>query len=252
MAAWKHTRYWSGGPFYELYRRFARAEGPGYEGQPEDCANISILLLVEFAAQQGLALTFTGPDGTLYCSKATERHPSDARWLQDYSWGDKDAFIQVVRAQIGSKTLVERNTLVNPVGPQAGDLMLQAGHTALVLDWYAPGRTHRRAADTTSGVSSLFPGPDEAKKPLNQMRSFRADSRDDPGRSDPKGRFDYLNYRGMGVDDQPIKQKAELTYNASVTELEGSGVEFRKYDVGVLDDWSDWDGTGAPPRRQAK
>lgn len=252
MAAWKHTKYWSVGSTYEQYRRFVRAEGPSYEGRTEDCADISMLLLVEFASQSGLPVTFTGGDGAIYCSKATQQHPSDPRYFHTYSWSDKEGFTKAVRARIGSKTLYEHNTEPNPVGPEAGDLMLQVGHAALVLDWYAPGRAHPRAKDALAGLIPVFPGPDEAKRQLDTTRYFRGDPKEDPKSTDPKGRFDYLNHRGVGVDAQHIKQKAELIYAASVSDIAGQGFEFRRYTSEVLDDWSDWDGVSAPPRRLPK
>jgi hypothetical protein len=54
--------------------------------------------------------------------------------------------------------------------------------------------------------------------------------------------FDYLNHRGV---DKP---KAELIYFASARQPRDEGFEFRMYGAKVLDNWSDWDGQGIPPR----
>jgi hypothetical protein len=275
MAAWNHSKTigWNDA-VYADYRKYVTAKAPSFRGTKDvDCADLSITLLINFAADRGLAVTFEDVDGWRYISKADfacgplERYlafePSGpttktrARSLVPPWTGNKELFITYVRKNIQTKSLWSRNTEVNRLGPQAGDLMMRfrttwtgsvdAGntHTALVYKVYSAGVSHPKANDF--GVPN-FPGHEAAKKDFNQTEYFRGTVYSSAHVTlyrvpDHDAHFDYLNSRS---DD---KRNAELIYFANARQLhDDDGFEFRMYGKNVLDNWSDWDGQGFPPR----
>jgi hypothetical protein len=243
MAAWKHWQYWNPGT-YQAYRKYVIDRAPLFKGRVDlDCADITLVLLIEFAADRGLPVTFWDNDQVRYPSKGTRQTPSSQRLLSTRSWKNKGEYIEAVTHRIGAKSLVNENTEKNPRGPQPGDLMVKVDHAALVIQVYPPGITHPRARDKRIPV---FPGHDQARLQLNQTEYFRQEIPGPevyhPNEIDCETHFDYLNHRGFG------KERAELIYYTRVSEMRSQGFEFRMYKSGVLDNWLDWDGLGDPSR----
>jgi hypothetical protein len=236
MAAWKHFAYWDIDK-YRQYRSYVEAKALRYKGRTEDCADISILLLIDFASEQGLPLTFWDNNQVRYPSKGTRQTPMPL--LRGKTWSDKKAYVEAVTKRIGSKSLVDHNTVKNPLGPQPGDLMVKADHTALVFGVLKNGATHPKAYDRTI---PLFPGGVIAQTQLNQLEYVRSRVSQDH-RGCPQTYIDYLNHRGEGN-----KQRAELIYYADTSEAELRPFEFRMYKPGVIDNWIDWNGSDDPPR----
>src|ERR1044072_7550407 len=75
MPAWNHTSTWTS-QYYEAYRKYVKVSAAALKGRLEDCADLSMLLIVEFAAQQGLPLTFTDNQDIYYSSKADGQYPT--------------------------------------------------------------------------------------------------------------------------------------------------------------------------------
>jgi hypothetical protein len=233
MAAWKHYRTWDP-KTYQAYRKYVGQMAPRYRGKEHlDCADLSIILLIKFAAEQGLPVTFWDNDQVRYISKGTRQTPEDPRVLRTRDWKNEDVYTEAVLSRVGAKALVQHNTVINPRGPETGDLMAKLDHAALVFAVYPPSVIHRKTLDKRIPV---FPGHDIAKKQLNQTEYIRTPE------TTPWPYIDYLNHRGFG------KERAELMYHASAQKMEDEGFEFRMYKPGVIDNWIDWNGIDDPPR----
>lgn len=216
MPAWKTRNQWSA-EYYEGYRQFVAWHAPLLRGRTEDCADLSMLLIVNFAEAEGLPLSFTDNNGVLYRSEASEPAPKLKTF--DRSWSSKDSYYKTVTNRLDCRALFRYNTVRNPRGPAPGDLMLKDDHAALIFAVHRPGVEHPEAADPSIPV---FPGRDKARLQLDQTRYFRSSE------SDPNVlHFDYLNHRGEG------KQRAELIYYADNSVLDG-GFQFRMYGPTVL------------------
>jgi hypothetical protein len=276
MPAWQHTKLWSDSGMYQNYRQYVKKTVPNaptgvFEGAHEDCADLSIRLLIDFAEQSGLPVTFRDVSGWRYISKAERAYgPPDSNidlghpqtMIQSFKTGDREAdgtlvpwftkgdFTKMVMENIQTKSLWELNTTENPSGPDPGDLMMRYGgihryhHTALVLDVYAPYATHPQ---WNNPHIPDFPGADAAEKQKNVTRYFMG-TKDKDGRTayrtpDMWWHFDYLNSRG------DAKRNAELIYFANESQLRDDDFEFRVYSDSVIDNWNDWDGRGVPPSR---
>jgi hypothetical protein len=231
-----------------------------------------LTLLIDFAAQNGLAVTFQDVDDWRYISKADSAFKPVTRYLSyDTSppqvktkaearfpnWhGNKEAFAITVRQFIQTKSLWKNNTERNQVGPGPGDLMMifetgaggrvTENHTALVYRVYPPGRSHVKWNDYSV---PNFPGPDAAKADFNQTEYFKGTvfqgSQVTISRMpDTDTHFDYLNSRA------DAKRNAELIYFSNAWQaVNQDGFEFRKYSSNVTDNWFDWkDGEAFPPR----
>lgn len=236
MAAWNHYKYWDS-QMYEEYRKFVARDAPKFRGNEKlDCADISIILLINFAASNGLPTTFWDNNQVRYISKGTRQAPEDSRLLRTREWKDKDDYTKAVLERIGSKALVLHNTVVNPRGPEIGDLMAKMDHTALVFDVRPMKGISPKVSDTKIPV---FPGPDIAKTQLHQTEYIRSRTSTAPV---CQQHIDYLNHRGYG------KEMAELMYEADVQEMKDQRFEFRMYKPGVIDNWIDWNGMDDPPR----
>jgi hypothetical protein len=222
MPAWPKTASWTA-EAYSAYRGYVRKNGPGLKGRTEDCSKLSILLLVEFAAGQGLPITMQADSGIYYCSMDDKQYP-DQFFGDVLSWTSKDEFYDALKRRINAKSLYNKNTVINPSGPQPGDLMLTTGHAALVIDVYPPAVLHPKVNDKTIPD---FPGPDVAKTELNQLEYFKSRT------LDGTVHFDYLNHRGQGG-----KEKAELLYYAKVDAMKAYGFEFRMFNDLVKQDRS--------------
>src|SRR3712207_3708469 len=73
MPAWKHSDVndctaWE---TYGNYRKYVGSKGADMRWREEDCANLSMSLLIDFAAEHGLTLTFEDNAGRRYISKAS-------------------------------------------------------------------------------------------------------------------------------------------------------------------------------------
>ena len=116
-------------------------------------------------------------------------------------------------------------------------------HTAIVFRVYNIGELHPRWDDKSVPD---FPGPDKAKSDGTGTEYFKGTVGDSGATAfrfvDGDTHFDYLNHRGS---DKP---NAELIYYASKRQALAEGFQFRVYSPQALDNWSDWDGKGVPPR----
>jgi hypothetical protein len=261
MPAWNHKNRWSD-KFYETYRNYVADRAPQLMGTKDvDCADLSITLLVEFAAKNSLPVTFIDADKFLLCSKSD--HPwkpmlgdncgPDTYSQKPGNWSSADQFITWIRKYIQVKSLYLYNTIKNNSGPQSGDLLMRYKtllgkttfhHAALIFAVYLPGTKHPKAGDASI---SDYPGDDEAMKQHDVTQYFKG-TLNDSGKTAYRGpdsyiHFDYLNSRG---DD---KRNAELIYYANATQLVKDDFEFRMYSPGVLDNWDDWHDTKSPPPR---
>lgn len=192
-----------------------------------------MVLMIEFAAANGLPVTFWDNDMVRYVSKGTRQTPESKKVLGTKTWSNKAEYIKAVTHRVGAKSLVIQNSVPNPGGPEPGDLMAKVDHAALILNVYPLGRDHPRAADKSIPI---FPGHDRAVHERSQTEYFRE------AESKPDTHIDYLNHRGYG------KEKAEIIYFASATEMRQQGFQFLMYAPGVMDNWMDWSGVGDPPR----
>ncbi|MEZ5425759.1 MAG: hypothetical protein R2747_05805 [Pyrinomonadaceae bacterium] len=261
MPAWNHTQTWTIG-HYDAYRKYVKFNAPTLKGRVEDCADLSMLLMVEFAASQGLPLTFTDNQGIRYSSKDSGQYPKsgfsvhydsvdvptggvsvgprgevgweysrvqipniDYTFGSEYSWKNKDEYYTAVKNRINSGVLYEKNTVVNNHGPQSGDLLLSDSHAGLVIDSYPPGVGHPKAGDTT--IKSWV-DQETALREINVLEYFR----DNHGVINEENRlkvhFDYLNHRGSK------KPKAEIIYFRRAEDARNDGFEFRQYNSSVL------------------
>ena len=275
MPAWQHTSQWTSA-MYDKYRKYAEttvktASYGVFEGAHEDCADLSIRLLIDFAAQSGLPLTFRDVSGWRYISKADRAfgppeapydlgHPktqivrfeTDGRVADATAvpWLSKDDFTKVVQENIQTKSLWNFNTQESPNGPDPGDLLMRFGgihryhHTALVFSVYAPFAIHR---EWRNSAIPDFPGSDDAEKQTHVTRYFMGTT-DDDGKTlyrnaDMWWHIDYLNSRG------DAKRNAEIIYFANENQFRAEDYEFRMYSDTVTENWNDWNGFGVPPRR---
>jgi hypothetical protein len=235
MAAWNHTSYWDQAK-YQLYRGYVSEQAPLWRGHRGlDCADLSTVFVIHFAFLYGLPVTFWGMDRVRYISKGERQTP--AATFFNKTWLSRDEYISAVLDRLNTQAVWTRNTIGNPRGPQPGDLMIGYGsglhHTALVYRVYAPGAPHPRAGDPTVPD---FPGDEEAIAQAHQTEYFRS------RQPDANVHVDYLNYRSRRKD------RAELIYFASVADMRSQGLEFRQWKPGVIDNWTDWNGRGDPPR----
>ncbi|HEY7336131.1 MAG TPA: hypothetical protein VH639_14675 [Bryobacteraceae bacterium] len=253
MAAWRHFKYWKKDT-YKHYRGFVAQNAEKYAGSRLDCADLSMTLMIDFAAAQGLCLTFTDLNGIRYISKATRQHPAGLK-----SWGSsRDEYTKAVLDRLSAKSLLRKNTISNPRGPAPGDLILKEDHAALVYRDYPPGVSHPRAdqygepSPAFPAAIPQFPGNERARTELNRLIYFRnrppiygplrsAGEEADRDRAAKIAHIDYLNHRGEG------KEGAELILFASVPEITGLGFGFFSYSSSVIDNWEDWNGEGDPP-----
>lgn len=266
MPAWEHKYGWQQS-VYDRYRLFVRDSAVNLEGDEHDCADLSIMLIVQFAAKHNLCLTFRdGVDG-FYISKASGLISGPIGGPYELSdkitWGSLDEYLHVVQKRTSAKDLVQRNTRVNDAGPTAGDLMLRykastrwywdnsEGHAALVFYYYDIGVACEEEVKNDKVKYPSFPGDDAARAQTQQTKYFRGDvdangvtiSRELKPPFDKDLHFNYLNSRSNK------KRNAELIYFANASQLKADGFDFYEYNLLVTDNWKDWDGEGVPPTR---
>src|SRR5262245_40225515 len=82
MAAWDHwnARGWTL-DYYGAYRKVVGKTPPRLRRSTEDCADLSMKILIYFAAQAGLPVTFEDNDGIHYSSRA-----DFAIFKRSFSW----------------------------------------------------------------------------------------------------------------------------------------------------------------------
>ncbi len=281
MAAWIHwnPKGWDDDTYNKGYRAYVSKYAAELRGREEDCADLSMYLLIRFAMAMGLPVTFQDVDGWRYMSKADRAFGPGHRTFGSFTFDVEPArwpaaplqgwlaFYKVVMKYIQTKSLFQLNTEPSKVGPQPGDLMIRYTeslghadnhHTALVYEVYSPGALHPKWQDRTIPD---FPGNYPALDVFHQTEYFRGttkpskyqifgsvyadDNVTDPNlgrKPDTDVHFDYLNSRA------DKKRNAELIYFANARQFREDGFQFFKYGKNVLDNWSDWDGKGSPPR----
>jgi len=268
MAAWTHYATWDGNnrKVYATYRKYVTQNAPGRRSTKDlDCSDLSITLIIEFAAKYGLPVTFKDAEGAFYSSKARSaivpktsgydgagagagapRYDEDTR-----VWDNSEKFLAVVRDKLQTKSLYLYNMELNsPSGPDSGDLMIRYRtkwfgtkvdqkntHTALVYQSYAPGAPH--LLENRKDVPS-FPGRDQANSQPN-TEYFRGTVDASTGVTtyrapDMDTHFDFLN------SPADRKRIAELIYFANARQLRDEGFEFYRFKEGVVDNFADWNG----------
>ena len=225
MPAWEHRNRWYSGNYYEAYREYVAVNAPRLPYHPahkkEDCADLSMLLLIEFAARHFLTIELQDNDGRRYNSQ--EDGSGSLKW---WNWWE---FYEAVKQRIGARSLFMKNTV--PAGntgttPRPGDLLLNATHCALVWAVYPPGVSHPRIHDSKL---SNFPGHEAALEDFNRQEYFKGTTLPYPSdvtahrAPDSDVHFDYLNSRGNA------KRNAELIYFANARQAVEAGFSFREY-----------------------
>ncbi len=243
MPAWQHGKKWDNAA-YLGYRRHVGKRAPELRGRSEDCADLSMLLLIEYASQEGLPVSLQDNDGNRYRSTTnyTSYEVGGAAGVlfavtgmggikKTVSWQNADQFYQAVRQRIGAKALYGPNTVANYGPPAPGDLMLTETHCALVYKVYAPGERHPQSSNTNI---PNFPGPATAKEQFNVTEYFKGTVEPQYGMTfhrepDKEYHFDYLNSRSKH------KRNAELLYFANATQTRADGFLFCTYAPSVLE-----------------
>ena len=256
MPAWNDFNTWNGYT-YNGYMQFVASQAPRYRGSTEDCADLSVKLLIDYAEINRLPVSFWSMFDVLYSSRASHQWPEV--WPPhslSLSWSDKRSFYSAVKRRIDSKSLLEKNTfpIKNSADVWPGDLMLKKDHTAIVFAVYPPGATHPflQRADIPD-----FPSPEKAASQLDVLEYFRTartttnNLRSIPPSEMKKVHVDYLNHRGEAYPEgAPKKQKAELIYFADADDMVNTfQLNYRRLGPKtVLNNWTDWKGNDAPPR----
>ena len=267
MAAWTHFATWDGNnrKVYATYRKYVTQNAPGRRSTKDlDCSDLSITLIIEFAAKYGLPVTFKDAEGAIYSSKARSALvPTTSgydgagagagapRYAEAATvWDTSEKFTTVVRDKLQTKSLYLYNMELNSTsGPDPGDLMIRYStkwfgmkvdqkntHTALVYQSYAPSVPH--LLENRKDVPS-FPGRDQANSQPNTeyfrgtvdgsgVTAYRA--------ADMDTHFDYLN------SPADKKRIAELIYFANARQLKDEGFDFYRFRSGVVDNLAGWDG----------
>ncbi len=225
MPAWTHYNRWYDANYYDDYRYFVSWHAPSLARHPEykkqDCADLSMLLLIQFAADNHLTVELQDNNG--------RRYRSEEEGGGSLKWRNQTEFYQAVKQRIGASSLHLRNTV--PSGqtgktPRPGDLLLNSTHCAIVFAVYAPGVPHPRWDDQKL---PSFPGPDKAMADFNGQEYFKGTTVPYPQDvtahrgPDDDYHFDYLNSRGNA------KRNAELIYFANARQAVEAGFSFREY-----------------------
>ena len=233
MPGWKHFTRWNEIAWHS-YRKYVAVNAPGLIGSKEDCADLSMFLLIDFARQNGLPVTLEDNDKNRYSSQDDQAiyfapgYPTD---LHIANWEDSwEKFYDIVKQRIGAKALFRRNTVWNPAGPAPGDLLLNETHCALVFRVYPPGARHPHADN--SKIPN-FPGDLTAKEQFHTQEYFLGTTTPYFGvtqhrNADTDFHFDYLNSRSNS------KRNAELIYFANARQALQAGFVFCQYSAGVL------------------
>ena len=242
MAAWVHRYGWNADAYYR-YRKYVMAQAPSYEKSDRDCADLSITLLIEFAAGHGLCVTFMDSKGGIYISKATglvQGSPGGKYELDDDITVDlKDEFLTTVRKRTSAWDLFYHNSRTNEYGPVPGDLMLRAkakddSHAAPESSAPTPGQPAYPVYKDEVGYPNFPGGGDVAMKDYNQTRYFRGDvdadgSRSPASRRPRSTRNGHSNYPGRA--EQEAECRAPST-SPTPCQMRADGFDFRVFPVG--------------------
>src|SRR5438309_1872353 len=100
MPAWEHSTTWGwNSKTYYMYRKYVMANAKALEKSDQDCADLSIQLLVYFAEDKKLCLTIRDAVGGMYISKAPGLIRGSARDYElddDITWSTKDEYLNWV------------------------------------------------------------------------------------------------------------------------------------------------------------
>jgi len=131
MAAWTHTQYWTKNSYADC-RNFVKQNARNFEGDTRDCADLSLLLLIKFAATHQLPVTFFDATGLAYLSKSSQPWPMSKfePYRHDLTWNNEQEYTDNVRRRINASMLLKFNTEENPKGPEVGDLMIKKDKNA--------------------------------------------------------------------------------------------------------------------------
>lgn len=248
MPAWNATSTWDlkskGG-----YRQYVSSHAEAYRWQTQDCADLSMSLLIDYAEDNKLPLTFRNDDGWIYSSREDgSKWASESAFMKGSTniaaWKNKDEYKEAVWEHINVRDLWLYNTAVTNAGlfmPSPGDLLMiyekgwvgaSRHHCALIYRTYAPGAAHPKENDMKV---PNFPGGQTATNQGYVTEYFRGDTylgqegtftfSRRPGKD---WHFDYLNHRGVD------KKNAEILYFANAKDFKRYGFEFRMYTDDVL------------------
>lgn len=257
LAAWKHTNWWNDG-WKQKYRNFVSQHAKDYVKRPEDCATLTVMLLVDFAAKNGLPVTLRGQGGCLWISKSCQ------------FWKGKDDFYQrVTKGGKGQRGVHSYEVFNHNTGPDkkdeailSGDVGTKLGHAFLVVNAMKPGvlsAGQQRNLPTTSPAPTSQ--PTTARRPTSQPTTATAGvitakpwvqkwdevyAYSHPEKhffiyspsSTKEVRIDYLNHSGVGKRTAV----AEIKYNRLVSELKAAGFHFRFWHRIVFSNYKTWDG----------
>lgn len=226
MPAWRQTRSVWDDAAYRGYRTFVTTEAPRLRGNTSmDCADLSALLLIRYAAKQGLPLVFTDMDGIRYDSRLEQQDP--VRGWFPKTWKEQTAYENAVTDRIGTEALWSKNTTVNLLGPEPGDLMMKftgnnaIHHTALVYQVWLQGTAHPRVSDrSVPDFPADQPGREADEIAISQPNTEYFRDRD----PNSDVHIDYLNHRSKRKN-----AGAELIYFARVSPFVTDGYQFRRW-----------------------
>jgi len=247
MAAWNHSMQfgWDDRTIH-AYRFNVGIVAPNHRGDSEDCADLSMKFLINFAFMNGLGVSLRNQDGWVYSSRSDMAAPYSMNAVDSRNnsatWSNRDEFYAAVKRHINVRDLWQLNTTKNPFGPSPGDLLIiykktgifaSRHHAGIVCATFAAGKPHPRAKDTSIPD---YPGGDKAMDQKNVTEYFRGTTADHDEGSELSSRlpdenvhFDYLNSRG------DAKRNAELILFANAKDFQGYGFEFRIYSDTVFD-----------------
>ena len=109
MAAWRHYSTWTE-KTYESYRSYVGRMAPSKRGEKDDCADLSLDLMIDFASSNGLPLNFWDASGTVYASMALCPFDSDNKPRVTETYRIPDQFKLIVKKYIQTKSLYLYNT----------------------------------------------------------------------------------------------------------------------------------------------
>jgi hypothetical protein len=182
-------------------------------GNTDDCANLTMLVLIDFAANNGLPVTFWHGSGCIFVSKSCK-------------FSSKKGFIQKVQARIGAADPFGASGKTDNTGPdkkiedvRPGDVYVESSHAALVVGVSPPA--------ALSGGQQYYGNDDfeayvDARKGVWTWNDHSPDENPDHlewiyNPTSTEGyRVDYLNHTGSEK-----RKKAEIKYNMLYTDLSG-------------------------------
>jgi RHS repeat-associated protein len=224
-AAWEHTQYWTP-TLQNQYRQFVFDNYKKYLGRTEDCADLTMLLLLDFASDNGLPITMWHGSECLFVSKSC-------------NFSTKEEFVNKVLSDIGSRDLFGTGKTYNS-GPDksegqilAGDIYVEPDHAALVVFAAWPGGVSL-GQQMQNGKIGAKPGVWEWDASVAEQNPNQLEWIYNPSSTDGY-RVDYLNHTGS-----KNRKKAEVKYNRRPSTMPG---KFRFWGDGVFSNYKNWTGT---------